>query len=154
MSFDRTNAADLASLKDEVINDPGNLGYAAVQAETAKLLDLLNLPESNTNPADQVGIPFDEYPLVDVIDEIVNAEYNGLNEREKVIVNGIINAGICYPDLKFGHIKKSFKKAFGVDSTTWANVKDDRQRQASRAEILFGRDTVIGRDDWFAARDS
>jgi hypothetical protein len=153
MSFDITNASDLLSLKTEVNTDPEGVGYAP-DGLTQELLDALNIESNNPQPNDQTPIPFDVFPMVDVIDEINNAEYGNLNPRKLATINAIINAGVSDPSLAFGHVKKVFKSAFGADSTTWANVKDDRMRHASRAESLFGRDTVLSRNDWFAARDS
>ena len=152
--FNRDKANQLLALKQEVANDPEGLGYAAVVEVTSELLALLNTPESNPQVADQVPVPFDEFAMVDAVDEITNADYDALNGRKKAVVDAIINAAMANPELTFGHAKKPFRNAFGVSSTTWLNVKDDRMRQASRAESLFGRDTVISREDWFAARDS
>ncbi len=154
MSFDRTNADDLLALKDEVENDPESAGYAAVVTVTAELLALLNLEENNPQVNDEVGIPFDDFPMVDVIDEIVQSEYNALSDFKKVKIDAVVYAGTCYPGLTFGHIKKVFKNAFGSTSDTWLAVKDDRMRHASRSETLFGLGTVISSQDWFAARDS
>lgn len=155
MAFDKTNASDLASLKDEVQSDPEGVGYAAVVEQTSLLLDLLNLPENNPQASDEVNVPFDEFLIIDAIDEINAGEYDALTGRDKTIVDAIIQSGISTPNvLKFGPVKKLFRRAFGTGSTTWGNVKDDRKRQASRAEALFGRDTVLSREDWFAARDS
>jgi len=154
MTFDRTDPADLLALKNEVNNDPEGVGYDDVVTYTAGLLALLNSEAANPQVNDMVGIPFDVFPMIDVIDEINQSEYNGLSDLKKVRVNAIINAGICYPDLTFGHAKKAFKAAFGSSSVTWGNVKDDRLQHSSRAEVLFGYNTVISEQDWFAARDS
>ncbi len=179
MSFNRTNPdgsphADLTSLKSEVDVDPENVGYAAVVAETAKLRALLNDPTNNPQVLDQVGIPFDEFPIIDVLDEIDSEEYGALVGVYKTFIDSVIQAGIARTDEEsalgiayFGPVKKLFKKAFNnldpalIDpvpannqSKTWLAIKDDRQIQASRAEALFGRGTIITREDWFAARDS
>ncbi len=179
MSFNRTNAdgtphADLASLKSEVGIDPENVGYAGVVTNTAELLALLNDPVNNPQVLDQVGIPFDEFPIIDVLDEIDGNEYNALVGVHKTFVDSIIQAGIARTDEEsalgiayFGPVKKLFRKAFNnldpslIDpvppnnqSETWKAIKDDRMIQASRVEALFGRGTVIAREDWFAARDS
>ncbi len=153
MPFDRTNTTHLVSLQNEVNNDPELVGYAAVVSETAKLLDLLNLEANNPQVNDTVNVPFDEFPLYDGMDEIHKPEYNALNGFDKDIIYGMMCAAMQDPTLTFGHAKKLFRKAFGTESTTWANVKDDRAVHASRAEVLFGRDTVLTREDWFAARD-
>jgi hypothetical protein len=153
MSFDITNASDLLSLKTEVNTDPEGVGYLP-DGLTQELLDALNIESNNPQVNDQTPIPFDVFPMVDVIDEINNAEYGNLNPRKLATINAIISAGVSDPLLTFGHVKRIFKSAFGSDSTTWANVKDDRMRHASRAEALFGRDTVLSRNDWFATRDS
>ncbi len=152
MSFDRNNAADLAALQDEVANDPRNVGFASANGATQVTLDLLNTVSSNPS-SDQVNVPFDDFAAIDSIDEIVNSEYVGLNALKKTRIDAMIQAFLADPLCTFGPYKKLFKSAFGSESTTWGNVKDDRARDASIAESLFGRDTIITRADWFAARD-
>ncbi len=174
MAFDRTDPADLLALKNEVNNDPEGLGYAAVVNVTADLLNLLNLPENNPQVNDTVNVPFDEFPIIDALDEIDNDEYKALQGVHKTNIDSIIRVGVARSDPNagggvsyFGSVKRLFRKAFNnldpalIDpvpannqSKTWLAVKDDRARQASRAEALFGRDTVLSREDWFAARDS
>ena len=154
MAFDINNTADLLVLKNEFNADPANVGYAATNGDTAKILDLFNLESSNPVTTDMTPIPFDEFPLIDALDEIITSEYNALNSFKAVKINAIINAGVRDPNLNFGHVKSLFKSAFGNTSETWLKVKDDRLRHASRSEALFGRDTVITRNQWITARES
>ena len=67
MSFDRTNAADLASLKAEVNDDANGVGYTAANGTTQVILDLLNLPANNPVVTDEVGVPFSEFAMWEVL---------------------------------------------------------------------------------------
>jgi len=154
MAFDRSKPAHLLALKNEVANDPESVGYAAVAGQTQPALDLLNIETNNPQVADTTPVPFDVFPMIDAIDEIVQSEYNALSTVKKVKVDAIIYAATNDPLATFGSVKQLFKNAFGSTSATWLAVKNDRLRHASRAEKLFGYDTIISRDDWFAARNS
>ena len=160
MPFDENDQTDLNTLKTEVETDPRGVGFDPLGG-TQAILDLLNIVANNPS-ADTVNIPFDEFPAIDVIDEIDEGEYNALTGFDKSRVDAIMNAAIesAISTSEFsqpavlGPVKALFRKSFGANSITWQAVQADRARDASIAENLFGRDTFITDEDWFAARDN
>lgn len=158
MSFDNTDATDLAELKSEVAVDPEALGYAAVVDETDALLSLLNdpndatlLPKPGIDPAEvRAATTFDAYNDLSIDEQEwirwmtgANAANNGSSLR----VTTDLRARLTGPD----------------SASIWSAAERDAMNAAmlalidvpaSRAEILWGYGTSISRADWFAARDS
>jgi hypothetical protein len=154
MAFDRTDPADLLALKTEVNTDPIGMGYAAVVANTAQLLKLLNDTDANVGDGTpgqetQVARVFDVLAMLDALDP---TEY----EAQQTVagapnyVHTLVEVGARFDISAY---KTKFRSLFATNSNTVAAL--DAQVQAiSRAEALFGVETVISRDDWIAARDS
>ncbi len=158
MAFDNTDANDLAELKSEIEVDPTALGYAAVVAETDKLLALIN----DKNPATLVSKPKIDPALVRAgttfegydgltIDKQEWLRWmtgaNGPNGGETLVVTADVRTQLTGPG----------------SASMWAAADRDDMNAAmlaiidvpgSRAEILWGYGTQISRADWFAARDS
>lgn len=175
MAYEGTQAQK-NTLLSEVVNNPRgvvvftNYNSNPVAVATQKILDALNVADQNpTNSGatpDTVNIPNDEFDLVEALDEITRLEYSRLTGRDKCYVDAMMvaafNAEAFGSTLKFGPVRKFFRKAFKDNSVhgdpspnvTWKAVKDDRSRNASIGEALFGRGTVISAEDWTAARDT
>lgn len=157
--FDRNDPDDLLELKNEVSNDPTGLGYAAVVDQTSELLALLN----GKNPLTLVAKPKVSAAAIrtattfDAFDGLLNPEQdwltwltgsNGFDEenldvtpelRQKLAGDPITNASIWA----------------AADRTLMnAEIQALIDVPGSRAEVLWGFDTVITSADWFAARDS
>lgn len=158
MGFDNTDATDLAELKSEVAADPTALGYAAVVAETDKLLALIN------DPNDQTLL---EKPGIDpasVRSQTTYEAYNDLSIDEQEWIRWMTgaNAAANGSSLKVTTDLKARLTGPGNESIWSAATRDEMNAAmlaiidvpASRAEILWGFGTTISRADWFAARDS
>ena len=156
MAFDRTNTADLIALRDEEALDPISMGYAAVAGQTKKTLDLFNLVENNViDTADQyIGEVFTPEVALDVVDpdEItVGAKFS---EGQARWLDYLFSSAASLVG-SFESFETKFRALFAdySPSSVTIDALDARNRKLSRVEFLFGANTVISRDDWFAARD-
>lgn len=164
MSFNPNRANQVVAFNAEMDLDPEGVGYAAVRSNTKKLLELWNLESNNPQVNDTVNIPLDEFLIVDVIHLIDSDEYNALLPVHKMKVDAIAQSGVAFPAedsafgaALFGPVKPLFRKAFNNltldpppannESKTWLAIKDDKVRHASRAEVLFGKGTIITQAD-------
>lgn len=164
MAFDRTNTADLSALKGEVT--PAN-GYAP--EDTGDVLARLNDPAQNRIPASNNEITpsklraaldtDDLLPAITAGSTIAGLAQNIIDANERLIRANIVVALLQLPDgditggVDLEPLRSELVKIFGPGTNTRANFAAFA-RPISRAEAMFGTGTVIGRDDWFAARDS
>jgi hypothetical protein len=158
MSFDNTDATDLAELKSEVAVDPTALGYAAVIAETDALLALINDP----NPATLVSKP--GINPASVRSQTTFDAYNNLSIDEQEWIRWMTGANAASNGSSLAVTVDLKARLTGPgNASIWAAADRDAMNAAmlalidvpgSRAEILWGYGTNISRADWFAARDS
>jgi len=148
MAFDRTDPTDVSALKSELTTDPIGMGYAA-ETNTQKILALLNDPSLNVG-GDTVGADFTYDLLLTVIDpnELTAGGQTSTGEVEwiKMLMSGISD-DIAQHETKFRAVIAS-----GF-SNTLASL-NAQQKPISRAEVLFGVDTVLVKEDYYAARDN
>lgn len=157
MSFNQNDPAHLLALKTEVETDPNGLGYAAVIAETANLLALLNdknsatvLPKPKISAAAVRGATtFDAYNNLSIDEQEWLRWITGSDGRneESLVVSADVRVQLADPE-------GGTMWAVGNRPAMAAAMLALIDVPASRAEILFGFGTEIGRSDWFAARDS
>lgn len=155
MAFNRTDPADLLALKNEVTLDPIGMGYSAVVDVTAQLLKLLNDEENNVGDGvtpgqeTQVARTFDALAMMDALQP---ADYDAQQTATGApnYVHTLVELA-AFQDI--APYKEKFRSLFAGNSAT-VTALDAQVQQISRAEALFGVDTVISRDDWIAARDS
>ena len=153
MAFDRDNPTDLATLKNEVSGDPAAMDYAGKAAggqNTDDLLRMLNTASENVG-GENINRPTEELDIPDLAEVIDSSEYAALSEYDKEWVKMFIDrpaAELLKP------YQAKFLAIFGAGSATRTAALALRSKPATRAEVLFGVNTVISRQDWFAARDS
>lgn len=164
MSFDRTNPDDLLALKNEVTNDPASRGYAAVVEQTAELVALLNGPVAGV----KIGHP--AVSAADIRGHTTYDAYDHLSIDEQEYLRWITGSNgfdannvIMTDDLRL-HLTGSITPGTQTASSSWWAAADRDamvdamalvlDKDASRAETLFGYGTTINRADWLAARDS
>lgn len=152
MAFDRTDPADLLALKTEVTTDPAGVGYD-VAGPTKFILDNLNLPENNPG-SETTGAPLTARVLWEI----------SADNPDDLTPHGQFSVGDQFV------MQQLFEITAGPDSDlSWARARvvglfpandgiptaiNALLRGLSRAEVLFGTDTTISQQDWFAARDS
>ena len=147
MAFDQTDSADLLALKTEVTTDPLGLGYNPDNSND--VVKILNDPAANTGgeTANQTLTPRI------LLEQVVLADYdsNQVTDGERRYIEAFFNRQNL--DENIDAFRNKIRDAFKTNSTTVANI-DALVRPLSRAEVLFGADTVLSRSDWLAARDS
>ena len=153
--FDRTNPNHLAALKAEVTNDPLLIGYSAVGGSTQALLDLLN--------AKNYTVAKPKISAASIRSETTYDAYNNLSIDEQEWLRWITGSGGFETEdiLVTDDVRERLAGEGG--QSIWATSNRSAMEAAmlalmdvpgSRAEVLFGFDTVITREDWIAARDS
>ena len=151
MAFDQTDPADLAALKSEEANDPISMGYAAVEGQTKKTLALFNDGDLNVG-GQTTGVTL----TVEVLfDQMVAEEFGGnqVDKGELMWLTAILNFLQIEPNKDIEKWKVKIIALAPNNSITESNINGLSRRQ-SRAEILFGLDTVISKSDWLATRAS
>jgi hypothetical protein len=147
--FDKTEPADLAALKSEVNTDPISMGYVP-DAMDDGVIFLINDVDSNQAP-EQINRPLEEVKTSEVAGVIDATEYDGLTAYDKAWVDQFISRG---EDEVLTPHKDKFLAVFGAGSVTRTAALALLPKDATRAEVLFGINTVITNADWVAARDS
>ena len=149
MAFDVTNTNDLAALRDEQLNDPVGMGYAAVDGDVNKTLDLFN------NEANNVGVEVGNAKLLagDLLSIIFGISVSSQDQFKIQLV------------FESSSGTESDVSAYRPDLIALSNALADEinlhTRHLNRAEALFSNvdangvieTVVISRSDWFAARD-
>ena len=150
--FNANDPADLAALKSEQATDPIGMGYAAVSG-TRDTLNLFNLSENNVG-LESTGEPFTPDLALDVIEPVEVTVGAKFTEGQANWLNYLMAAADSVLD--FAAFEAKFRALFSsyTPSSVTLTALDARTRRLSRAEVLFGEDTVISKSDWFAARDS
>lgn len=152
MAFNRSDSADLTALKNEVNNDPANVGYAAVLDDTSALLSLLNDPANN--PGGETGVP----PLLAKDLWKVIAEDSATATQFEFNISNLF-AMVSSLDDDISDYRTTVK---GLGDAQVNTGIDALTRPLSRAEVLFAdtlangntEQVTISRDDWIAARAS
>lgn len=150
MAFDNTNPTDLAALKSEYINDPEAIGYAAANGTTKVILSLLNDAANNATGA-TVNKPSEELDIPEIAAVIDSTEYDALSAFDKEWVKMFINKPA---EEMLKPYRAKFLEIFGNGTATRTAVLALRRKSASRAEELFGVNTVITRHDLILAREN
>ena len=150
MSFDAKNLVHLALLKSELNVDPEGIGYDTANGTTAIVLSMLNDSDKNTTDATTTR-PLDEIKISEASTIINSTEFAALADYQKSWVEMFINRsdGVSIKDYKAG-----FLAIFSNGSATRTAAAALQQKDASRAEELFGVNTVITRNDFIQARES
>ena len=153
MPFDRNDPADLLALKNEVELDPIAMGYAAVVDQTTQLLKLLNDPASNVGGDTAQG---DLTPRV--LWELAAANpddftpHGQFSEGDQFVMQQLFEISNNLDD-DLNWARSLISNIFPANDG-FRIALEALSKPLSRAEVLFGEDTVLSREDWLAARDS
>jgi len=148
--FDVTDPADLLALKTEVNTDPIGMGYD-VNANVTTLMRLLNDPANNVG-GETTGQTFTPRLMLDVLEPNDLTVGGQFTEGEQTWVRLLMESTASLDD-DIEAYRAKFISVFPANAPTVTNL-NARLRTLSRAEVLFGEDTVLSNQDWFAARDS
>ena len=142
--FDRTDPADLLALQTEVATDPLGMGYVPEVGTTA-FLDLLN------NPAKNLGGEIAQVLLTSgvLLDVLVPSDLNEkkVGDGERRFIEAMINRDF---ETDIERYREQIREALLLDSETVFAI-DTIMEPISRAQVLFGRLTVISSADLSAA---
>lgn len=151
-AFDRTDPTDLAALKSEVNADPIGMGYDT-NGGTPPLLSQLNTPSSNVG-GETTGEDFTPDLALEVIDPDEVTVGPKFTEGQSTWLGYLMSAADSVS--LFSSFEPKFRALFAgyTPSSNTLDALNARVQLLSRAEVLFGIDTVISKADWLAARDS
>jgi len=162
MAFDPENAQHRLVLKNEEALDPIGMGYAAVDGQLNKTLDLFNDSDKNVElPKPVKDTPLTPEILLQVIDV---GEYKGNQVGDgRSLVDLFIQAGVSILEVDLEQFRDKIKSLFPGNGPTVASInalKTDLSRAeamedpAAPGSPIYGAGTFISKNDWFAARDS
>ena len=143
--FDRTDQASLDALWNERTLDPIGMGYSA---NDTQFVNEINDPASNVGNE----TTFRTLTTGTLLGHIIPADFDAqqVSDGERRYIESFLGR-------EFGSViedyRSKIRSAFKLNSTTVANIDSDLRR-LSRAEVLFGEDTILTKYDWWAARDS
>jgi len=149
MAFDRTNPIHLQALKDEQANDPINMGYAAVDGQTAATVSLFNTVDSNVVPTS--GADF-----ITAKDLVLMIFIAAVNSQDQFTIQSLLEVT---SDLNSDI--SDFRLQLIDMSGTFSTEILAKTRLLSRAEVLFAdvdsngvtERVYLSTQDWYAARD-
>jgi len=148
MAFDRTDPADLLALKNEQAIDPINMGYAAVDGQVKKTMDLFNLGENNVG-GETTGALTVRSLFSAIAPDDMSAQQ--VDSGKLSYISALLTRELDEDIAEFlPQITTVFDQGAAI---TLANLNAALRLQ-SRAEVLFGLGTILSKEDWFAARDS
>lgn len=150
--YDQTIEADRVKLRDEQLGildaTSALMGYAAVDGQTKKTLDLFNLGAKNvggetSGSLDVMGlfklIDTDELSATQIETDQLRYVQSLLGQPFGEDISGLI---------------ASLQKVFAQQAPNTLAGLAAAVRVLARYEVLFGQDTApISREDWFVARD-
>lgn len=138
MAFDRNDTADVTALATEL----QNARYSGLPTST--ILALLNDPAQN--PGSETGVPLlTAQILMTVMDA---AEFAALTAGQRDYLGLLLHYGLNGGDLE--PMKPTLASIFPAGSDT-RGAFQALSRPISRAEVLWGIDTIITREDYAAA---
>lgn len=148
MAFDVNNPAHKITLRDEQSIDPILMGYAAVDGDTTKTLDLFNNADKNVQPISGAKALTAKDLVAMIFEDAVNAQ-DQFSIQSLLEVTSDLNSDIS-----------DFRATIGLINT-FATAITNHVRPLNRVEVLFAEldsngvmETVmISKTDWFAARD-
>ena len=163
MAFDRTNAANLATLKTEIETDPDTIGYDTTHAQVGLNNTLINANSGSytvTKP---------KIASTDIVGAVTYDAYNTLTQDEQEWLTWITTA--CTGGEEVDNLPINADKRVqlagqtgggGSNSSIWSAAHRTAMETAmlnlidvggSRAEDLFGFGTILSNQDLAAARD-
>jgi hypothetical protein len=147
--FDGTSAANLATLKNELLTDPKAYGYAGV-ASGDVLADKLNLVRVGEQ------IPRDNLVPADIFTAIVPSEWTTANMVLIKVQYLDLLFKVTRIDLSNGNVKAALDLVFpsGTAPLTNAAMHALYLRNGSRAETLFGPESYVSGVDVAHAQQS
>lgn len=152
MTFNVNDPLDLVALRDEEVLDPIGMGYADVNGITHKTLDLFNNAVKNVGgeTTDETLTP--ELLLDAMVPDDLTVD-NKFPDGARTWLQLLFEGASTLQDDLTSHRDKILELFNESPQTETYIAIAALSRAISRAEALFGIDTVISKDDWITARD-
>ncbi len=157
MPFNRKDLADLTALRDEVLNNAAHYGDpGTTPAVLAKLNTRSSDPTVVRTPANSNARDFDGLDLAKaVMADPTEFAARMADPASKLLIETLVSLQSQRIPTKF---KSELVGGGGVFNNTDAPtirgaIVAEATGPQSMAEVMFGDDTNISRDDWFKARD-
>lgn len=125
------NAADLVALKDELTNDPQELGLVAPPA-----IDDVGNAEKLNLVRDTLQIDREAIPLSEIFVNIDRDEYAALAEADRQWLNAISTGGTINPK-SGGEVREGLLQLFGAPTESRTNLLAILTEPANRIEHMF-----------------
>lgn len=138
-------AIDYPALKTELTTDPAGIGYATAGSGDA-VARLINAPRVASGKANVAGLE-----RAVVLGRVDPGEYLALPAPERDLWRDITSLD---PIPMTAEVKQQIAAVWGVGTTTRTRLVALQQKDASRAEELFGDGTVVSRRDILKAMRS
>ncbi len=140
MPFDINNPTHISELNTELTTDPQTLGYAPADGNDVADGDIINLPRVG-NQRDNFVTPFDIEEAVDAADwpSANNEQFKRDLWRDVLLsagFEGTINANA-------NNVRAKVLVVFSAGSTTRTNLEALQTRDGSRAEVLWGDNSIV-----------
>jgi len=150
--FNVNSQANLQVLKTEITTDPIGMGYVLTANDDAtyRITRKLNRPNKNIG-GESINRKIRDLTILEVADVIAQADYAGLNAYNKQWIQMFINRPT---DESIRSYRVKLRQLFSPTSPTFLAIKALLPKPASRAEVLFGLNTIITNNDVNKSRQS
>jgi len=136
--------AQRTALATEINTDPKALGYSPGTKTNAQITTIINTAGASSETIDSGVVQGHQ-----IVGAIVQADYALLSAAQ--VSQLTIWLSPPFVDTSSANVRAVFAALFGAGTQTRTNLQALTQRAASRAEILFGRGTVVLVEDVSAA---
>lgn len=127
----------IKALHDEIFTDPAHLGYDPTAGDENALADALNL----IRPGGGYQVPRDPVTVSDVFSLIAPDDFAALTTTKLAQLQAVFTLPTV--DLAVPNVRDNLAGIFGTNSPTQHALLAYQYRQGSRAEVLWGKGTII-----------
>lgn len=131
---------NVSALRVELLTDPKGLGYSTFVTfrDLNRLVDLLNT-RGLTSEVVSIGT----ITSMDLQANVVGSEYVALTAAQRNLWDVVIFTGTGGIAISNTNVRGQITAVWSAATTTRANLVALQNRPASRAEVLFGENTLI-----------
>lgn len=126
----------LAALMSEISNDPKGLGYAALSGNSDAIANLMNTSPEPIASGQQEQIYRTRVATNDLMAGIVLTEFAALTQANRDYCVMLFSAG--FVNTGDANVRTQLGAIFATNTTSRANMLAAAQKNASRAEALWG----------------
>lgn len=130
-----------AALNTEITTDPKGLGYAGAAGNSATIADLMNLSPEPIAAGSQEQVYRTRADTRDIMAGIVLSEFAALTQASRDYCTMLFSA----PQVNTGdaNVRTQLAAIFAAGTTSRTNMIAAAQKNASRAQALWGADFTV-----------